>query len=55
MLGAVAVGAGIIALSCAYVGNWGVVAVGGPVAAVTGVAFRAKYGRYLDALEADRE
>ena len=53
LLGAVAVGGGIIGFSGFYVGRWTVALVGGLVALVLGVALRGAYTRYMRRVGAD--
>ena len=55
LLGAVAVGGGIIGFSGFYVGRWTVALVGGLVALVLGVALRGAYFRYMRRVGADEE
>jgi hypothetical protein len=49
-IGAAMVGTGIVALSCAYVGQWNVAAVAILLAVGTGVAFRMWFGPFVEAL-----
>ena len=53
LLGAVAVGGGIIGFSGFYVGRWTVALVGGLVALMLGVALRRAYTRYMRRVGAD--
>jgi solute:Na+ symporter, SSS family len=50
LLGAFAMGAGVIGFSGFYVGRWEVSAIGIGIAVVGGVLFRRRYRRYLDLL-----
>jgi hypothetical protein len=45
------VGTGIVALSCAYVGQWNVAAAAILLTVGTGVAFRQWFGPFVEALE----
>jgi hypothetical protein len=49
--GAVMVGAAVVALSCAFVGRWTVMAVSLVVSAVAGVAFRRWFRPFIDRIE----
>lgn len=51
LLGAVAIGGGIIGFSGLYVGRWEVAAVGGLLALVLGLVFRGTYVRHMRSLE----
>jgi solute:Na+ symporter, SSS family len=53
-LGAVTVGAVTIALSCAYIGRWGVAATAVIVSAVTGVLFKQRFRPFIDRLDHGR-
>lgn len=53
LLGAVAIGGGVIGFSGLYVGRWEVALIGGGVALVLGLLFRGSYVRHMRALEAD--
>ena len=53
LLGAVAVGGGVIGFSGFYVGRWTVALVGGLVALALGVALRGAYTRYIRRVGAD--
>jgi len=55
VVGAVAVGAGVIGLSSAYVGRWSVAVTAGGIMLVAGALFRGAYGGYLNGLDPDRE
>ena len=50
LLGAVAVGGGIIGFSGLYVGRWEVAFTGGLVALLLGVVFKGLYSRYMRSL-----
>ena len=51
LLGAVAIGGGIIGFSGLYVGRWEVAVVGGLLALVLGLVFRGTYVRHMRSLE----
>ncbi len=53
VLGAVAVGGGIIGFSGLYVGRWEVALIGGLVALLLGVVFKGVYSRYMRSLGAE--
>ena len=53
VLGAVAVGGGIIGFSGLYVGRWEVALMGGLVALLLGVVFKGVYSRYMRSLGAE--
>ena len=53
LLGAVAVGGGVIGFSGGYVGRWEVALAGGLVAIVLGLVFRGIYARYMRSLGAE--
>ena len=53
LLGAVAVGGGIIGFSGMYVGRWEVALMGGLVALLLGVVFKGVYSRYMRSLGAE--
>ena len=53
LLGAVAVGGGVIGFSGGYVGRWEVALAGGLVAIVLGLGFRGIYARYMRSLGAE--
>ena len=53
LLGAVAVGGGVIGFSGGYVGRWEVALAGGLVAIVLGLVFRGIYAKYMRSLGAE--
>jgi Na+/proline symporter len=53
LLGAVAVGGGVIGFSGLYVGRWEVAFIGGLVALFLGLVFKEAYARYMRAVDID--
>jgi hypothetical protein len=53
LIGAAMVGSAIIALSCAYIARWDIVAAAGGASTVTAVAFRRWFRPFVSSLAAN--